>query len=261
MKKYSVLCLLFIISTLKAQEFKTNERLEMVVAYKMGIPSGNMGYYIHQGHGFSLQMMAKPKTKIPLWIGGNLDFLIYGSHTTPQLYTFPNGSTANVDVNVNSTIVSYQLAMKYQFPIHQRIEPYAMLRMGGASFTTNLYIDDPSNGDECVALEQDILHKSNTFNLTPALGSRIFFDKYKFLFLDFNVGYTLGGEVSFMIPTKGEDMTQQPHHNLSTNSEAQPYYADFINRNTQIIHKHHVGNIYNATFKMIQLRLGIGINF
>ncbi len=252
--------ILVVFSSLNAQEL--DKKLEIVAGYKMGVPSGDLGFYIRQGHGVIFQAMFKPKN-FPLWIGGNIDYIIYGSKKTPQEYVFPDNTVANVDVNVNSSIASYQLALKYQFPVKSMIEPYAMLRMGGASFNTNLYIEDPRYDDECVALEQEHLHSSRTFNITPALGTKIYFSNAKNFFVDFNAGYSIGGEISFMNPTLGEDMSNPTHsHNTKQgNSEVTPYYVDFINRRTQVVHKHHVGNIYQSTFQMLNLRLGLGINF
>ncbi len=254
---------LLIFNLLNAQENEWNKKLELVFGYKMGVPSGDMGFYIRQGHGIIFQGLFKPNNKFPFWIGGNIDYIIYGSKNTRQEYVFPDNTVANVDVNVNSSITSYQLVLKYQIPIKSMIEPYAMLRMGGSSFTTNLYIEDPRYDDECVALEQEHLHNSKTFNITPALGTKIYLSKTKNCFVDFNTGYSVGGEVSFMNPTLGEDMSNPTHiHNIKQgNSEATPYYVNFINRRTQVIHKHHVGNIYQSTFQMLNLRLGVGMNF
>ncbi len=266
MKKLFVFLVIWA-NILNGQNAGKGSIMELSAGYKMGVPTGNLGNYIRNGHGIVFQGMFKPSQKLPLWIGGNLDFLIYGTTSTPQEYVFPDGSVANVDVNVTSSITSYQLATKYHFPISSLFQPYAMLRMGGSTFSTLLYIEDPRYQDECVALEQEHLHKSHTFNLTPALGSRIYFNEQKFLFLDFNVGYTYGGEISFMNPTLGENMNQSPNHNqhsynTAINGEAaQPYYVNFLNRRTQVVHKHHVGNIYESTFNMLQLRLAIGITF
>jgi len=257
--KNLIILILFSYSLVSAQEVLTNT-IELAAGYKLGIPSGDMGVYIRQGHGFYFQGMFKPKPKLPLWIGANFDMLIYSSKTTRQEYVFPDNSVSNVDVNVSSSIYSYQMAFKYVFTDKNLIEPYAMLRMGGTTFSTDLYIEDPRYPDECVALEREHLHKSRTFNITPALGSRVFFNKSKFLFLDFSVGYTLGGDVTFMVPTLGEDMSNPVHdHSNHSNGETQPYLVDFINRRTQVVHKHHVGNIYKSTFQMIQARIGIGI--
>lgn len=243
-----------------AQESIQNEKVELLLGYKMGVPTGDMGYYIHRGHGITFHAMFKPTPKFPLWVGGNIDFIIYGSHKTPQEYVFPDNTVANVDVNVSSSIVFYQLALKYPFFRKSSIEPYAMLRMGGAAFTTDLYIEDPRYEDECVALEQEHLHSSRTFCLTPTLGSKIYLSKHNAFFVDFNVGYSFGGEVSFMNPTLGEDMSNPAHnHTEHGNSEATPYYVDFVNRRTQVVHKHHVGNIYRSTLQMVNLRLGIGM--
>lgn len=259
MKKIVFFIILIITSSLNAQD--AQKKFELLAGYNMGVPTGDLGFYIRQGHGFTLQGMFKPTPNFPLWIGGNFDMIVYGSKKTPQQYVFPDNTVANVDVNVNSSIISYQLALKYPFPVKSLIEPYAMLRMGGSTFSTDLYIDDPRYEDECVPLEQDHLHSSSTFNVTPALGSKIYISKTKSFYIDFSAGYTIGGEVSFMNPTLGEDMSNPAHHHTQQgNSEATPYYVDFINRRTQVIHKHHVGNIYQSTFQMMNLKLGIGFN-
>lgn len=239
-------------------------RFELSAGYKLGVPMGHMGHYIQRGHGFMIQGFFKPNSKFPIWIGGNLDVIVYGSKKTPQEYVFSDGTVANTTVDVSSSISTYQLLLKYPFHISQTIEPYVMLGMGGASFSTDLYIEDPRYEDECVALEQEHLHRSKTYAITPSLGAKFNISKHRSVFIDFNVGYSLGSEVSFMNPTLGEDMTNPNHnHNAhAVNGEVvTPYYVDFINRRTQVVHKHHVGNIYHSTFQMLNLRIGIGMNF
>lgn len=260
MKKILFFTVFLLINLLYSQENTQVHRWELSLGYKMGVPMGDLGFYIQRGHGMLFQILFKPTQKFPLWIGGNADYIIYGSKTTPQQYVFPDNSVANVDVDVNSSIFVYQLALKYPFLNKSLFEPYLMLRMGGTSFDTNLYIEDPRYDDECVALEQEHLHNSKTYSITPSIGSKIYFNKKQHTFLDFNVGYTAGGEVTFMNPTLGENMTSVNHQNHATgDSDAQPYYVDFINRRTQVVHKHHVGNVYQSTFQMLNLRLGLGI--
>jgi hypothetical protein len=67
------------------------------------------------------------------------------------------------------------------------------------------------------------------------------------LFLDLNAHLTQGGQVDYMSVDK--------KHNSST--AVSDVKAKFINTQTQVIHEHHVGNVYSSLAEMTEYRFGI----
>jgi hypothetical protein len=75
------------------------------------------------------------------------------------------------------------------------------------------------------------------------------------LFMDLNANFTQGGYVDYM-NTDAPDSANPHTHTSSTDVE-----ADFLNTQTQVIHKHHVGYLYTSPVQMMDYRLGIVFRF
>jgi hypothetical protein len=133
------------------------------------------------------------------------------------------------------------------------------VKLGYTQFNTELNIYDPDEDDHCEPVEHEVLYKDGTF--TGVFGAGAKFDLAKIfnameagkLYVDCSINYTEGGQVRYM----NSDATQ--HH--ATTTDGGHVMADFINTQTQVVHKHHVGNLYESRVKMTELRFGFTFNF
>lgn len=233
-----------------------SKTIDMYAGYEMGLPvSGGNLSKIGSTHGFNMGFAVKPK-KLPIWIGGHLGIGFYYFDSKPQTYKFTDGSVTETTVDISSTVLNYQLLFGYDFLRNNssKLEPYANLMLGGAKFSSYYYINNPNDPDGCEPLEQDVIHSSKTFAITPGLGVRYFPCNSRNFYANLNVGYSLGGELDFMLPTDGHDSN---HNHVPQNGE-QPFYVDFRNRVTQVVHRHAVGYIYTDVYRMLNIRLTVG---
>jgi hypothetical protein len=118
-----------------------------------------------------------------------------------------------------------------------------------------LNIYDPNDLDSCEPVETDILQKDGTFIFS--FGGGLKYDlvnvfkklRKEFLYVNLSAFYTQGGAINYM---NTDGPTAQHHSNSNRMSE---FEAAFINTQTQIIHKHHVGYLYTSSVQMMDFRL------
>ncbi len=73
-------------------------------------------------------------------------------------------------------------------------------------------------------------------------------------YIDLSSNILQGGRVNFM----NEDPPQAAgSHNMTTRVEE--VTAPFINTQTQVVHAHHVGYLYNTFVQMMDVRLGMSM--
>ncbi|MBX2916578.1 MAG: hypothetical protein KF856_15015 [Cyclobacteriaceae bacterium] len=232
-------------------------RMEWSAGYTFASPSGKMQQNIRQGHGVTLGLhRVLPEKRMS--VGLDMNFTIYGSDETRQLYTFDDGTTANMDVRVTNSFMNLMASVRYNLTTGKKVTPYVGLRSGYSWFRTNLSIYDPNDWDDCAPVETALLHKDGT--LAYAAGGGIQYDLshiFKRLstgVLNLNVSafYTQGGMVNYM-------NTDAPAHHQTTPppNHVSDFTADFINTQTQVVHKHHIGNVYSSLFKMTDFRITI----
>jgi hypothetical protein len=134
------------------------------------------------------------------------------------------------------------------------------MKAGYSWFNTNLNIYDPDDFDSCEPVETALLQKDGTWiysvggGLTYDLSSVFKKLHTEFLFINVSAFYTQGGTVNYM-------NTDVPdgHHSSSPPNRTGDLEATFINTQTQVIHKHHVGYVYTSFAQMMDFRLGLTI--
>jgi hypothetical protein len=123
-----------------------------------------------------------------------------------------------------------------------------------------LYIENPDDPDGCRPLENKALLSDGAFSISGGGGIRwdlssVFKGTAKDKFLvDLSVLYTQGGSVQYMnvnIPATPE------HHSTPATDNVSTYNARFINPANQIVHEHHVGDVYQSYIQMMEFKLGI----
>ena len=129
------------------------------------------------------------------------------------------------------------------------------MKAGYSWYATDLNIYDPDDFDNCKPVETDILQEDGTW--IYSLGGGLQYDlsdvfqklRKEVLFITVSAFYTQGGTVEYM-------NTDVPdgHHSGSPPNRISDMEASFINTQTQVIHKHHVGYVYSSYAQMMAFR-------
>lgn len=243
--------LLFACTLITVNLCAQNLNTEFGMAYNFMAPMGTMKNYIKAGHGLSLDYyMSRENSRFAF--GAELNFVIYGHDKSEQLYTFPDGSTANMDIVVDNTITNLFFGSRYFLREPSSFRPFLSAKVGYSWYRTNLNIYDPDDFDNCEPVERDLLFKDGTFVLAGGAGfqydlSSIFkkIDSDRFLFT-LNATFALGGQVTYM------SIDSPTHHAPAKND----VHSSFINTQTQVIHKHHIGYLYSSAAELVEVRAG-----
>jgi len=230
---------------------------EWSLGYAYSSPTGKMKQNINQGHGFVMDLhFVSPNKKYA--IGAEMNFSIYGHDKTTQQYTFADGTTADMDVDVTNSFTNLMASYRYNLITGKKLTPYVGLKAGYSWFNTNLNIYDPDDFDSCKPVETDLLQKDGTW--IYSLGGGLKYDlsslfkklRTEVLFINVSAFYTQGGTVSYM-------NTDVPdgHHSSSPPNRSSDMEAAFINTQTQVIHKHHVGYVYSSYAQMMDFRFTV----
>ncbi len=221
-----------------------------------------MGRFIQQAHGLHVQgLYLIPKSRFA--IGGSAGLNTYGSQTTRQTYRFSDGSSTETDVDVSNNFINFNLVARADLLTSGAFIPYITGQAGYNFYYTSLYIADPNDVDGCKPLENESLTKDAAFSVTGGAGVRwdlgtvlksVGTDRF---FVDFSANYTEGGRVSYMnvnIPADPDPVVHQHH---VSRGDARPFTTRFINPTNQVIHEHHVGDVYTSPIQMISFKLGV----
>ncbi|MBX2962350.1 MAG: hypothetical protein KF687_07550 [Cyclobacteriaceae bacterium] len=228
---------------------------ELGLGYTYMGPIGPMQNHIRQGHGFTMEYYFTPDQKRVSY-GMELMLTQYGHDRSKQEYTFPNGTVAPMDIVVNNNVTNLLLSARYNLPSESLWRPFIAGKLGYAWFTTNLTIYDPDDFDDCAPIDSEILLRDGTFVLSAGGGVQYdlsgMFKKLNSnrLIFTVNANLILGGMVKYM-STNAPDHYQ---HNHQSNTDVM---ARFVNTQTQVVHEHHVGNVYQSMAQMVDLRAGI----
>ena len=227
------------------------QRWDLGSSFNYARPVGSMARNIDNGFGITLEG-ARILKNVPFSIGAELAYNAYGYDKTRQQYTFDDGSVTDTYVVVTNSFTNLLVTGKFFLRNTKLINPYLSGKLGYSWYRTLLTIEDPEDEDGCHPLESDKLLKDGTFVASGGAGVRADFSsvfrkmKSNTLFLDLSVHMTQGGTVQYMNVDKPSQQT--PDSDVM---------VKFINPKTQVIHEHHVGNIYSSLVEMIEYRFGV----
>ncbi len=224
---------------------------EFSVGYVFSLPRSPMSETIRNANGFAMDFYFTPKGKHYL-LGGEMSVNTYGHDKTRQTYSFDDGNTAQMDIAVNNNIYNFLLGGRYYLG-HARVQPFVMGKFGYSLFNTDLNIYDPDDFDHCEPVDTEVLKTDGS--LIFSVGAGLQWDlrpktKPGVFFLTLSGNYSSGGKVSYM----NVDAPMQSHA-----SHQSDVYTKFLNTQTQVIHEHHVGNVYSSLIEMMDFRLGISL--
>jgi hypothetical protein len=250
MKKLA-LCLVFILGTIHSAFCQ----LLGGYGYNYSRPIGPMATNIERIHSFNPSLFFPiPETTWQIGLEGSWGR--YAKQKTQQEYTFPNDPTmiTNVNVNVFNQVNSIFLTSQFEFVKQGKIKPYVNLSIGRMWFKTELRIDDIDETDDCEPLYTETLLLDGSTVGKMGLGFRIDlpYSEKSSWYVDFGVFYMAGMRNVRYMSTYAP--TPQQHHNPQPTS-TQLIEMDFINTQTQIVHKHHVGYVYESPIKLLDFRV------
>lgn len=230
---------------------------EWSLGYVYTSPTGKMNQNIERGHGGALDFhLLSPDRKLAL--GADLNYSIYGFDKTRQQYSFPDGTTADMDIQVSNSFFNLMASSRYYLITGKTLMPYVGLKAGYSWFVTDLNIYDPDDFDSCKPVETDMLQKDGTWVYSLGGGLQVdmssIFQKLRkeVLFVNLSAFYTQGGTVNYM-------NTDVPdgHHTTTPPNRSSDLEAAFINTQTQVVHRHHVGYVYSSYAQMMDFRLTV----
>jgi len=227
-----------------------NAQGEFGFAFQYVKPRGGMSETINNGFGFTLE--AAHNFDRPFSAGLEFSYNNYGYSRTKQQYTFDDGSVTDTYVNVDNYFLNLNTTGRWFLRNGKTINPYLSAKLGYSWYRTSLNIEDPEDETACEPLESHILSKDGTVISSGGAGVRI--DLGTFLnsvepgklFIDMNAHLVQGGRVKYM--NADHDPDDHPDSDVT---------AQFINRQTQVVHEHHVGYVYSSFANMMEYRFSI----
>lgn len=233
--------------------------MDVSVGYTHTLPRTDMKHYIKQGNGIIMEAyLHNPVNRLSL--GGELNYSIYGNDKSKQAYDMGDGSTAPMNVTVTNSFVNVMATGRYYITPSKLLQPYVSAKVGYSYWSTNLSITDPDDFDSCKPIESDILKSDGSFVGSAGIGVRWDMSSaFKSLddghfFVDLSTSYSKGGKISYM-------STDPPKNTPHTSPAADMVEAGFINTQTQVVHKHHVGYVYNSFLELMDIRLSLVYRF
>ncbi|MEK6781737.1 MAG: hypothetical protein AABY93_08520 [Bacteroidota bacterium] len=228
---------------------------EWSIGYAYAAPTGKMKQNINQGNGIVMDFhLTAPGERYSF--GADFNYSMYGYDQSRQQYMFPDGTTADMDVNVTNSFMNLMASGRYNLITGKNILPYVGVKAGYSCFRTDLNIYDPDDKDSCSPVETDLLQKDGTW--IYSIGGGLKYDlssvfkklKHGSMFINMSAYYTQGGAVNYM----NTDVPDQ-HRVASPPNRSSDVEAEFINTQTQVVHKHHVGYVYSSFAQMMDYRL------
>jgi hypothetical protein len=222
---------------------------EWGMGYIFSAPQGSMKENMKQAHGGYLDFYFMPVEK-RYSIGMELSINTYGRNKSEQTYTFEDGSTAPMDIIVSNNFYNMLVGGRY-FLSTGKVQPFVSGKLGFGLYATSLNVYDPNDFDHCEPVDSDVLKRDGTMVFGAGGGIRWEMLPKKApgrFFLNLSATYTSGGKVDYM-------NADAPSHSHSGHTS--DVYMKFLNTQTQVVHEHHVGNVYTSLVELMDFRLGM----
>lgn len=253
MKKSSLFILAFFaINTTFSQSWTP----EIDMGYVYSSPTRGMRQTIRNAHGGQFNFgLTAPNQR--LTYGLELNYGIYGSESTTQLYTFSDGTMADMDIRVTNAFTNLSGTTRLNLTTHGALRPYVMVKAGYAWYDTKLNIYDPNDWDSCEPVEANLLQKDGAFVYSIGGGLQVDLGRIfqrlpeNNFFMNLQSSLVQGGRVEYM---NADAPDHSAHRSGTRTSDVE---APFINTQTQVIHRHHVGYLYSSFISQLDFRLGV----
>lgn len=226
---------------------------EIGFGYSFSNPTGHMAQTIRNSHGILIDYYVSPKGK-PIAVGIEGSYNFYGQDKSTQDYTLDDGSVAPMDIIVNNNFANLLLSGRY-YLLPGKIQPFVGGKLGYSFYMTSLNIYDPDDWDKCEPVDSEMLYRDGAW--IGVVGGGLQWDiaprrNPGMLMMNVSFNYTSGGNVRYM-------NVDSPNHNHAMHTS--DVYAKFLNTQTQVVHEHHVGNVYNSWIQMMDARVMFSVRF
>lgn len=237
-------------------------QLEGEMYLGFSIPQRQMAQDINNAGGIGIKGLYTLPKSPKIAVGVEINMFTYGFQSTPQTYIFADSSTTQTTVDISNNFANYNALIQYTFTSITKgrlnIKPYVSGKIGYSSYWTDLSIADPQDEDGCKPLESNVLFKDGAWFFAGGIGvkTRITDNMY----LNISSNYTVGGSVRYM-NVNIASTSPMHEHDESGRRGVEPYNARFINPATQVVHEHHVGDLYKNPIQSLDIRIGVGFIF
>ncbi|TAF34636.1 MAG: hypothetical protein EAZ57_02645 [Cytophagales bacterium] len=261
MKKISFFLVLFLGCTLIAQaQFRGG------IGYQNSRPLGSMAMNINNIHQFKLEGLGKV-WHTRLWLGGEIGLGGYASRREPIMFE-QNGTITNTYINVSNNVTNFglmaQLDLLKRFNVAM---PYLHAAVNTNIYATKLVIEDPEDEDGCEPLDSEVLRRDYAASASLGVGVRLalFNQDSRFCdyitmgrtMLDLRAFYTLGTRVSYM---NANEMNNHNHSQHEPRANTESIDIQFRNRQTNDIHAHRVGTVFNDPLSHLGIQATISVS-
>jgi hypothetical protein len=244
--------LLVILASASISSYAQKFGQEFGLNYLYAKPMGNMGHIIQQGHGVAGHYgFVMPKSRFAF--GLETAYAQYGRDKSQQQYNFADGSVVPMDIIVSNSFLNIMAYSRFYLATEGMLRPYLTGKLGYSAYSTNLNIYDPDDFDHCEPVDSEVLYNDGTMVATAGAGLKVDLG-LAFKKLPRGMFYLEGGQVRYM----NTDAPTHSHH--GTTPDGNEVTAEFRNTQTQIIHQHHVGYLYQSPVQMTEFSFGITMN-
>lgn len=229
---------------------------EIDMGYVYSSPTRGMRQTIRNAHGAQFNFgLTAPHQR--LTYGLELNYGAYGNESSTQQYTFADGTIADMDIRVINAFTNFSATTRLNLTTHGVLRPYVLVKGGYAWYDTKLNIYDPNDWDSCEPVEANLLQRDGA--LVYSFGGGLQIDLGRMfqrlpensLFVNLQSSMVQGGRVEYM---NADAPNHSTHHSSTRTSDVE---AEFINTQTQIIHRHHVGFLYSSFISQLDFRLSV----
>jgi hypothetical protein len=257
---------ILLVSAILVASLNSFSQISLYYQYNNPLPA--MGATLTQAHGFGFDGLLQTRCK-NFYAGLTSSFSFYGMKREPITIITPDSATLNTHLRISNYFFQIGAAGRYILPLHfDRFQPYIEGKVNGIFFQTELIIEDPEDLSNCEPLQSDLLTKDANIAATLNFGFDFRLSKIHTAFSEESTpsnlyffmsgGFTIGGKVSYM---NVETEPTHFHQQASQQPDKNPYYVDFINTQTQVVHQHHVGYVYTSPVRMMEIKGGIILRF
>jgi hypothetical protein len=229
-------------------------------------PSGKLAPHISPATGIGMGFSIKPFKKPGLWVsldGSIVSMVSFDRTLTLTSPASPEVTTTTINYNTNADNLA--LALRYEFRQNKKWNPYISTSLMHMWFKSSISIVDPQSEDGCEYLEEMKVEGGGQWMFATGGGIKYKLNKktpasedehLNNIWIDFSVNFVRGPQINYA--DMRSIQTMQPGELYKpANPEAKPLGILYRDIHTNTTHEHHIVEIHNNPFRMVQFKLGL----
>lgn len=229
-------------------------------------PSGKLANHLSPATGIGMGFSIKPFKKPGLWV--NLDGSIVSMVNFDKTLTLTSPTSPEVTtttVNYSTKAENLSLNLRYEFRQNKKWNPYISSSLVRMWLKSSISIVDPQSEDECEYLEEMKVEETGNWMFATGGGVKYRLNKktpadedehLNNIWIDLSVNFISGPPMNYAdmrsIQTLKSGELFKP-----ANPEAKPLGIMYRDIHTNTTHEHHIVEIHNNPFRMIQFKIGL----